>query len=66
MLILYYFVLCCRVVEIMRRDSQKDPSTDPDATRARLILDQVLLFCQYIFNPYYMLPHKIDKVKFES
>ncbi|KAG2633725.1 hypothetical protein PVAP13_2NG232700 [Panicum virgatum] len=36
-----YSGIATRVVEIMRRDSQKDPSTDPDATRARLILDQV-------------------------
>jgi hypothetical protein len=48
--ILYY-----RVVEIMRRDSQKDPSTDTDAARARLILDQVSLFCQYLFTSYFLL-----------
>ncbi|KAK8459518.1 hypothetical protein SEVIR_2G161200v4 [Setaria viridis] len=36
-----YSGIATRVVEIMRRDSQKDPSTDPDAARARLILDQV-------------------------
>ncbi|RLM87004.1 DNA-directed RNA polymerase 1B, mitochondrial-like [Panicum miliaceum] len=36
-----YSGIATRVVEIMRMDSQKDPSTDPDAARARLILDQV-------------------------
>ena len=43
----------------MRRDSQKDPSTDPDATRARLILDQVLLFCQYLQSLLYVASYKI-------
>ncbi|CAN6244123.1 unnamed protein product [Urochloa humidicola] len=36
-----YSGIATRVVEIMREDSKKDPSTDPDAARARLILDQV-------------------------
>ncbi|KAJ1283858.1 hypothetical protein BS78_03G159400 [Paspalum vaginatum] len=36
-----YSGIATRVVEIMRRDAQKDPSADPDAARARLILDQV-------------------------
>ncbi|OEL29363.1 DNA-directed RNA polymerase 2B, chloroplastic/mitochondrial [Dichanthelium oligosanthes] len=36
-----YSGIATRVVEIMRRDSQKDPCTDPDAARAHLILDQV-------------------------
>jgi hypothetical protein len=29
----------------MRRDAQKDPATDSDAARARLLVDQVLLHC---------------------
>ncbi|XP_062193211.1 DNA-directed RNA polymerase 1B, mitochondrial-like [Phragmites australis] len=36
-----YSEIAARVVEIMRRDAQKDPSTDIEATRARLIVDQV-------------------------
>ncbi|GJN40002.1 hypothetical protein PR202_gb29163 [Eleusine coracana subsp. coracana] len=36
-----YSEIANRVVEIMRRDAQKDPSTDPDAARARRILNQV-------------------------
>jgi len=32
-------------------DAQKDPSIDPDVARARLIVDQVLLFfCQHLFK----------------
>ncbi|KAL6600339.1 hypothetical protein ACP70R_045139 [Stipagrostis hirtigluma subsp. patula] len=36
-----YSGIAARVVEIMRRDAQKDPSTDTDAARARLLVDQV-------------------------
>ncbi|KAL6594360.1 hypothetical protein ACP70R_048553 [Stipagrostis hirtigluma subsp. patula] len=36
-----YSGIAARVVEIMRRDEQKDPSTDTDAARARLLVDQV-------------------------
>ena len=47
-------LLCSRVVEIMRMDAQKDPSIDPsiepDVTRARLIVDQVLLFYQHSYK----------------
>lgn len=43
-------LLCSRVMEIMRMDAQKDPSVEPDAARARLIVDQVLLFCQHLFK----------------
>lgn len=42
-------LLCSRVVEIMRMDAQKDPSIDPDAARARLIVDQVLFFFVSIY-----------------
>ncbi|XP_062198888.1 DNA-directed RNA polymerase 2, chloroplastic/mitochondrial-like isoform X2 [Phragmites australis] len=38
-----YTGIATRVVEIMREDAQKDPSTDPDAARARLIFDQGIL-----------------------
>ena len=43
-------LLCSRVVEIMRMDAQKDLSIDPDVTRARLIVDQVLLFYQHSYK----------------
>jgi len=43
-------LLCSRVVEIMRMDAQKDPSIDPDVARARLIVDQVLLFYQHSYK----------------
>lgn len=33
----------------MRMDAQKDPSIDPDAARARLIVDQVLFFFVSIY-----------------
>ncbi|XP_003577161.2 DNA-directed RNA polymerase 1B, mitochondrial [Brachypodium distachyon] len=36
-----YSGIATRVVEIMRRDAQKDPALDPDAARARLLVDQV-------------------------
>ncbi|KAL6863818.1 hypothetical protein ACP4OV_016721 [Aristida adscensionis] len=36
-----YTGIATRVLEIMRRDAQKDPSIDPDAARARLLVDQV-------------------------
>ncbi|KAK1629779.1 hypothetical protein QYE76_004094 [Lolium multiflorum] len=36
-----YSGIATRVVEIMRRDAQKDPATDSDAARARLLVDQV-------------------------
>lgn len=52
----------------MRRDSQKDPSIDPDAARARLILDQVLFFIN-IFLDLVLLLYIVsceDKVKCES
>jgi hypothetical protein len=32
----------------MRRDAQKDPSTDPDAARARRILNQVCFFASIV------------------
>lgn len=31
----------CRVLEIMQRDAQKDPTSNPSAARARLLVDQV-------------------------
>ncbi|ONM59720.1 DNA-directed RNA polymerase [Zea mays] len=36
-----YTGIANRVMEIMRMDAQKDPSVEPDAARARLIVDQV-------------------------
>lgn len=36
--------LLCRVLEIMRRDAQKDPNIFPDALHARMLINQVL--CQ--------------------
>lgn len=31
----------CRVLEIMKRDAQKDPAVFPDALRARVLVNQV-------------------------
>ena len=31
----------CRVLDIMRNDAQKDPATDSNVLRARLLVDQV-------------------------
>lgn len=36
-----YSGIAARVVEIMKRDAQKDPAKDADAARARLLVDQV-------------------------
>ncbi|KAJ8492833.1 hypothetical protein OPV22_014554 [Ensete ventricosum] len=36
-----YSGIAARVLDIMRRDSQKDPAEDPNALLARLIVDQV-------------------------
>ncbi|OAY76980.1 DNA-directed RNA polymerase 2B, chloroplastic/mitochondrial [Ananas comosus] len=36
-----YSGIAARVLEIMQRDAQKDPSTDPNALRARILVDQV-------------------------
>uniref|UniRef100_A0A0D9XBI3 DNA-directed RNA polymerase n=1 Tax=Leersia perrieri TaxID=77586 RepID=A0A0D9XBI3_9ORYZ len=36
-----YTGIATRVVEIMKNDALKDPATDPDAARARLLVDQV-------------------------
>lgn len=33
-----------RVLEIMRKDAEKDPLTEPNAPRAKLLLDQVFSF----------------------
>lgn len=30
-----------RVIEIMRRDAQKDPAVEPNAEHARILVDQV-------------------------
>lgn len=44
----------------MRRDALKDPATDADAARARLLVDQVLLL---ILLTYCIWPHETDKMK---
>ncbi|XP_038890081.1 DNA-directed RNA polymerase 2, chloroplastic/mitochondrial-like isoform X2 [Benincasa hispida] len=36
-----YLGIAARVLEIMRRDAQKDPATFPDALRAKTLIDQV-------------------------
>ncbi|XP_010929072.1 DNA-directed RNA polymerase 2B, chloroplastic/mitochondrial [Elaeis guineensis] len=36
-----YSEIAARVLEIMRRDAQKDPAIDPNALRARLLVNQV-------------------------
>lgn len=36
-----YSGIAARVLEIMRKDAQKDPATDPNAHHARLLLNQV-------------------------
>uniref|UniRef100_J3MVS3 DNA-directed RNA polymerase n=2 Tax=Oryza brachyantha TaxID=4533 RepID=J3MVS3_ORYBR len=36
-----YTGIATRVLEIMRNDALKDPATDPDAARARMLVDQV-------------------------
>ncbi|KAB1206594.1 DNA-directed RNA polymerase 1B, mitochondrial [Morella rubra] len=35
------FVGVCRVLDIMRRDAEKDPATHPNVLHARLLIDQV-------------------------
>lgn len=35
------FGFLCRVLDIMKRDAAKDPATDPNAKRARLLINQV-------------------------
>ena len=34
-------VLWCRVLEIMKRDAEKDPETNPNALHARRLISQV-------------------------
>lgn len=34
-------ILCCRVLNIMNSDAQKDPEVFPDALRARVLVNQV-------------------------
>lgn len=36
-----YSGIAARVLEIMRRDAKKDPATDPNVARARLLINQV-------------------------
>ena len=37
--------ICCnRVLDIMRKDAARDPASDPNVLRARLLINQVLLF----------------------
>ncbi|KAL7243170.1 hypothetical protein ACSBR1_015565 [Camellia fascicularis] len=36
-----YSGIAARVLDIMRRDAKKDPATDPNASRARLLINQV-------------------------
>jgi len=36
-----YSGIATRVLDIMRRDAEKDPTTDPNALRARLLINQV-------------------------
>ncbi|KAF7133322.1 hypothetical protein RHSIM_Rhsim09G0120300 [Rhododendron simsii] len=36
-----YSGIATRVLDIMRRDAEKDPATDPNALRARLLINQV-------------------------
>lgn len=36
-------LLLSRVLEIMRRDAEKDPDTDPNALYARLLINQVFI-----------------------
>ncbi|THF94677.1 hypothetical protein TEA_015539 [Camellia sinensis var. sinensis] len=36
-----YSGIAARVLDIMRRDAEKDPATDPNASRARLLINQV-------------------------
>lgn len=38
----------CRVLDIMRRDAQKDPATEPEALYAGLLINQVS-FITYLF-----------------
>lgn len=40
----------CRVLDIMRRDAEKDPASNPNALHARLLINQVLIIiCHCIF-----------------
>lgn len=44
-----------RVVDIMKRDAQKDPATDPNALIARLLVNQVFTLYIYISTTFWWL-----------
>ncbi|XP_043721736.1 DNA-directed RNA polymerase 2, chloroplastic/mitochondrial-like [Telopea speciosissima] len=50
-----YSGIAARVLDIMRRDAEKDPATDPNALRARLLITQVdrKLFKQTVMTSVY-------------
>ncbi|KAI7987323.1 hypothetical protein LOK49_LG13G02805 [Camellia lanceoleosa] len=43
-----YSEIAARVLDIMRKDAQKDPEVFPDALRARLLISQVDIVCTSI------------------
>lgn len=43
--------LQCRVLDIIRSDAQKDPAVYPEALRARLLVNQVLIPFPHVSKP---------------
>lgn len=43
--------LQCRVLDIIRSDAQKDPAIYPEALRARLLVNQVLIPFPHVSKP---------------
>lgn len=41
-----------RVNAIMEKDSKKDPESNPNALLAKVLIGQVVLFCQILFCCY--------------
>lgn len=53
-----------RVHDIMKRDSDKDPATNPQASLAKVLIDQVvaIMVSAFVFNFYISLPTHVFKV----
>lgn len=55
-----------RVHDIMKRDSDKDPATNPQALVAKVLIDQVvaIVVSAFVFNFYIFLPtHVLRSLK---
>lgn len=54
--------LLCRVVDIMRRDAEKDPAIYPDALRAKQLISQVFTELFAFWLKWYSLMHMLFKL----